>query len=125
MSLTEVNSKFPRVKLNKPVEKRDLINFIQSRSGYVSSDVVGMMYEFCDSILFFLKQATPVRLEGIGIFSPSLKLDGTIQIKFRPDKSLVRELNTSNSLKGHITNRHNIGKSLDDLAEDSVTNRNG
>jgi hypothetical protein len=32
-------------------------------------------------------------LEGIGIFSPTVKLDETINIKFKPDKSLVRELN--------------------------------
>jgi hypothetical protein len=28
-----------------------------------------------------------------------LRLDGTIQIKFKPDKSLVRELSNSNYLK--------------------------
>jgi len=54
-------------------------------------------------------------LEGIGIFSPSIKLDGTINIKFRPDKELVKELNLKNNLHKRIKNRENIGKRLTDL----------
>ncbi len=96
---------------------RKLMEYINRRSGFVSSDVIGMIYEFRDVIRYQLQDATPVRLEGIGIFSPTIKLDGTINIKFRPDKSLVKELNSSHNLKDRITNRKNLGRSLSDLEQ--------
>ncbi len=97
------------------MDTRTLIQYINWHSGFVSSDVIGMISEFSDVILDQLQNATPVRLEGIGIFSQAIKLDGTINIKFRPDKSLVNELNNSHYLKDHITNRKNIRKLLSDL----------
>ncbi len=115
MALTNTNSNFPRIKLNKPVEKNELIKFINSRSGFVASDIVGMIYELRDVILYYLRNGTPVKLEGIGIFSPSIKLDGAIRIKFRADKELVAELNRENNLKNRITNRKYLGKTLSEL----------
>jgi hypothetical protein len=65
-----------------------------------------------------LKNATPVRLEGIGIFSPTLKLDGTVNVRFRPDKEFLRELNAQkDNLRDRITHKKNVGKTLDDLQE--------
>lgn len=115
MALTNTNSNFPRIKLNKPVKKNELIKFINSRSGFVASDIVGMIYELRDVILYYLRNGTPVKLEGIGIFSPSIKLDGAIRIKFRADKELVAELNRENNLKNRITNRKYLGKTLSEL----------
>lgn len=117
MPLSDTNSTFPRIKLRDLVETRELMHYINRRSGFVSSDVIGMMYEFRDVILDFMRDARPVKLEGLGIFSPSIKLDGTINIKFRPDKSFVAELNQSNNLKDYITNRKNLGKTLSDLEQ--------
>ncbi len=115
MALTNTNSNFPRIRLNKPVEKNELIKFINSRSGFVASDIVGMIYELRDVILYYLRNGTPVKLEGIGIFSPSIKLDGAIRIKFRADKELVAELNREHNLKNRITNRKYLGKTLSEL----------
>lgn len=79
---------------------------------------MGMIYALKDTLMEKLKYATPVRLEGIGIFSPTLKLDGTLNVKFRPDKEFLKELNSQrNNLKERITNKKNIGKTLDDLQE--------
>ena len=119
MPLTNTNSKFPRLKLNKPKTTRDLMKYINQRSGFVSSDIIGMIYEFRDVILNHAREATPIRLEGLGIFSPSIKLDGTYNIKFRPDKSLIKDLNRENYLKPYITNRKNVGKTLTEIEASS------
>lgn len=118
MNLTDVNSKIPRIKLNKPLEKREFIKYITMRSGFVSSDIIGMIYEIRDVLYDHLKEGTPVRLEGIGIFSPSIKLDGTIKIKFRADKELIQDLNLNNNLHQKITNQKNIGKPLSELEKE-------
>ena len=118
MKLTDVNARFPRLRLNKPLEKQALIKYIATGSTFTSGDIMGMIYAIREALLNYLKEGTPVRLEGIGIFSPSIKLDGTIKIRFRADKELLRELNSSHNLHERITNRKNLGKSLSDLEED-------
>lgn len=121
MALTDSNSEFPRLKLNRPQDTRDMMEYMNMRSGLVPSDIIAVIYEIRDALLRNLPEATPLRLEGIGIFSPSLKLDGSINIRFRPDKKLVRQLNgKKDRLKPRITNRKNIGKSLDDLKCEST-----
>ncbi len=117
MAMTDVNPQLPRIKLKSPVEQRDLIRYIVGSSGLVASDIVAMIYQLRDCLLHYLEDGVPLRLEGIGIFTPTIKLDGTIQIRFRADKSLVKELNQQNYLKKRIVNRKNIGKSLKELEE--------
>jgi len=119
MALTDTNTQFPRLKLNSPLENRQLINYISNGSTLGAADIMGMIYALRDTLMHHLKYATPVRLEGIGIFSPTLKLDGTIKVRFRPDKEFLRELNSQkDNLRDHITNKRNVGKSLGDLKEE-------
>lgn len=118
MALTDINTQFPRIKLKSPLEKRELINYISHSTGFSSGDIMGMIYALKDTLLNHLKYATPVRLEEIGIFSPTLKLDGTVNIRFRPDKDFLQALNgQKDNLREHITNKKNVGKSLDDLQD--------
>lgn len=114
-----MNTQFPRLKLNRPLENRQLINHISHGSTHTAGDIMGMIYALRDALMHHLKNATPVRLEGIGIFSPTLKLDGTVKIRFRPDKEFLRELNSQkDNLKERITHKKNVGKSLDDLKKE-------
>ena len=118
MALTDINTQFPRLKLKSLLEKRQLINHISYGTTFSAADIMGMIYALRDVLLDNLKNATPVRLEGIGIFSPTLKLDGTIKIRFRPDKEFLRDLNTEkDNLRDRITHKKNVGKTLDDLQE--------
>lgn len=118
MALTDNNRQFPRIKLNGILEKKGLVRFINNSSTFSEGDIVGVITALKGALLNHLKEATPVRLEGIGIFSPTLKLDGRVNIRFRADKEFVRELNTrKDSLRGSIKNKKNVGKTLDDLQE--------
>ena len=122
MALTDNNRQFPRIKLNRILEKGKLINFINNSSTFSEGDIVGVIGAVKGALLNYLKEATPVRLEGIGIFSPTLKLDGTVNIRFRPDKEFMRNLNSQkDNLRDCIKNKKNVGKTLDDL-QDMVLN---
>lgn len=116
MPLSQVNDRFPRLKLDKPLETRDLLDFITERSTLSPADTIAVIYALREALLYYLSVARPVRLEGIGIFRPSLKLDGSLRIRFKPDKQLLKELNEKKSgLKRRITNRKNLGKTLNEL----------
>ncbi len=116
MPLTELNDRFPRLKLQSPLDTRELLQIITQRSTLSSADTIAVIYALQSILIDYLSIARPVRLEGIGIFRPSLKLDGTIQIRFKPDKRLLKELNfQKHNLKKYITHPKNLGKTLAEL----------
>ena len=115
MALKDVVPFFPKIVLGKTTTKTELVEHIKERTGMHKSDVVGMLAELEDTLLHFLSMGRPVKLEGIGTFSPSIKLDGTIKINFRINKRLQERLNMSGAFTGEIKNKENIGKTMAEL----------
>ena len=54
---------------------------------------------------------------GIAIFTPSVHLEGNLNIKVRVDKRIVAALNAPRAFKGRVRNIENIGKTSQELAE--------
>jgi hypothetical protein len=71
--------------------------------------------ELRDHIIEFLLSGRAVKIEGLGIWTPNLGLDGTLEIQYRADPALVRALKTPGRFEGRISNRENIGLSGDEL----------
>ncbi len=93
MPLTDINKQMPRLKTHGPTTTREFIRYCESSSTFSAADAVGMIYVLRAALLSFASGAKPLRLEDFGIFTPTIKLDGTLNIKFRPEKSLIRDLN--------------------------------
>lgn len=75
-----------------------------------------MLNELRYALFFNLRAGRPVSLPGLGYFSPSISLDGTINVNLRVDPELSGELNkTKEGFKGKIINAVNVGKTSDDL----------
>lgn len=68
-----------------------------------------MLQELNEAILYFNCQGTPVKLPGIGIFSPSIDRSGKLDINLRPDVALRQGINLPRAYSGQIRNRVNIG----------------
>lgn len=115
MPIGQVVTLLPKLKGGKIVEKPELVDFIVEHGGMVESDVAGMMAEQKNSLFHYLRSGRPVRMEGVGLFSVSIRLDGSIKINFRPDKVLLERLNASDGYTGEILNTENIGKTLAEL----------
>ena len=110
-----INAYAPRVKLGKRAETDDLVEFIARSTGLNESGVRQVLLELRDTILFFALRGQPVKLEGLGIYTPKISLDGTFGIGHRADMALKHGLNQPGAFKGEIENRENIGKSSEDL----------
>jgi hypothetical protein len=52
---------------------------------------------------------------GIAIYTPSIDLDGTLEVKVKVDRRVLGALNTNGKFRGHITNADSIGQSADAL----------
>jgi len=54
---------------------------------------------------------------GIAIYTPSVNLDGTVEIKVRVDRRILNAVNAPGALRGNLRNAENVGKKLADLIE--------
>jgi predicted histone-like DNA-binding protein len=115
MPLTDVNTTLPRIKLSRPVETRQLAQQVNQASTFSVADVYGSILAVAQAMTHALESASPVRLEGIGLFRPSIKLNGKITVKFKPDKQLLMALNQSRTIRVHIQNKKYLGMSLEEL----------
>lgn len=66
-------------------------------------------------MISFNRQGRVVKLEGLGIYTPSIDLDGVIKVSHRADMALKSTLSQTDSFRGEILNRDAIGQSSADL----------
>ena len=74
-----------------------------------------VVYELRDAMLKAHRHGQAVKIEGLGTFTPTVRLDGDMDILFRPDPDMLRQLNDSARFRAKILNKSNIGKSADEL----------
>jgi len=99
----------PKLEKLGTVGVEDIAESIARRTGLNISEIMMMIQEMSEGILEFNRDGRPVRFPGVGIFTPSIKLDGEMVIRFRADSALKRKMNTHNFFRGGIKNSENIG----------------
>lgn len=107
----------PRVKIGSTADLFEVANFISGRSGLNEGAILNVMSELREAITFFNMAGRPVRLRGLGTFSPTIDLEGRFGINHRPDSHLLSEINISGRFNGDIVNRDMLGKTTDELVE--------
>jgi len=110
-----INAYRPRVKLGRRAQLDDLVKFIARSTGMNESGVRQALLELRDAVISFNLQGQPVQLEGLGTYTPTIDLDGTVGVGHRADMEIKKHLNIPGEFKGEIENRDNIGKTGDDL----------
>ena len=110
-----INAYMPQIKLGKRAEMDDLVKFIARSTGLNESTIRQVLIELRDTVIFFNLRGEPVQLEGLGTYTPTIGLDGVIEVGHRADKYIKNQLNMTNAFKGEILRRENIGKSGDEL----------
>jgi len=110
-----VNAFRPRIEQSYTVQKPEFLRVISRATSLVEGSVDLVIKESRDQIIEICRSGRAVKVEGLGIFSPSIDLRGKVTISFRPDPAFANGLNAPGLFSGSILNRENIGKSSDDL----------
>ena len=113
--LKAVNAYRPRVVRGPRVTLADLVAFISRSTGLTESTVGMVLTELRDAVIFFNRRGQAVRLDGLGTYSPGIKLDGRMTISHYADPQLRNALNSPGAFRGTIQNRESIGLTLEDL----------
>ena len=112
--LQAVNAYGPKVETNKMVGLKEAAKWIAMRTSMNPSQASAMLQELNACVLFFNQQGTPLKLPGIGIFSPGINRQGERKINIRVDESLKRGINNDEEFSANIRNRSNSGISDED-----------
>ena len=106
----------PRIIQGKTADVKDASNIIAGRTSATYGGVLENLMELMYVVTLFLGSGRPLKLPGLGTFSPSISLDGTINVNLRVDREVLSELNKDKEgFKGDIVNKDMIGKTYDDL----------
>ena len=110
-----INAYRPRIDQGNTVKREELISGLAHATSLVEGSVGLTLSELKFHILRYCRSGRAVKVDGLGIWSPSISLDGKLTIQYRPDLGMDYELNKPGAFTGTIVNRENIGKSSEEL----------
>ena len=110
-----INAYRPRVEQGNTVQKPELIRALSRATSLVEGSVDQTMKELRDQLIEYCRTGRAVKVEGLGTWTPTIGLDGTLDIQYRPDPAFSYGLNIPGVFTGTILNRENIGKTSDEL----------
>ena len=110
-----VNAYRPRIEQGNTVKKPEFIRAVSRATSLVEGTVDQAIKETRDQIVEFCRGGRAVKVDGLGIFTPTIDLDGTLAISFRADSAMNYGINVPGTFTGRIANRENIGKTSDEL----------
>ncbi len=124
-----VNAYRPRIEQGNTVQKPELVRAVSRATGIVEGALDQSIKELRDQIIEYCRAGRAVKVDGLGTWTPSIALDGTLDIQYRPDAAFGYGLNIPGIFSGKIINREHIGKTSDELitkwntehADDPVT----
>lgn len=105
----------PKIALNPSAKLPQVVEFIAMRTGANKGTVQMILAELHDAVVFFNLQGTPVKIDGLGTYAPTIDLGGEFDCAHRTDADILKALNVPGAFTGVIENRENIGKTTDDL----------
>lgn len=124
-----INAYRPRLEQGNTVQKPELVRSVSRSTGIAEGTLDHSIKELRDQIIEYCRAGRAVKVDGLGTWTPTIGLNGTLDIQYRPDAAFTYGLNIPGVFSGTIINRENIGKSSDELvakwnaehAEDPVT----
>ena len=102
--ITAVGAYRPRI------DTAELAELLAMRTGMHESELRYALTELRDVVAHALAHGHSVRIEGLGVFAPSVRVDGSFSVTVRVDRYQVRKLNHPGAFRGTVRNREHIGK---------------
>jgi len=122
-----INAFRPRIDQGNTVQKPELVRSISHSTGIAEGTLAHRIKELRDQIIEYCRAGRAVKMEGLGTWTPTIGLEGSLDIQYRPDPAIGYTLNMPDTFSGTIINREFIGKTSNDLVakwnEDTPTTR--
>ena len=104
----------PRIDLIEAADVERFMSLITQRTTLSAGVVKNVQESEVETLIGLLKEGRPVHT-GVAIFTPSINLEGQIDVSVRVDKRILSALNSNGGFTGKLLHAENIGKTSDDL----------
>ena len=104
----------PRIDLIEAVHAQRFMELITRRTTLSAGVVKNVQESEMETLIDLLKEGRPIHT-GVAIFTPSIDLEGNLNINVRVDKRMLVALNTPGAFIGKIKNSENLGKTSQEL----------
>lgn len=112
--ITAIRKYRPEIKREPTLQTLQIVEDLAQSTSLNEGSIRFVVYELRDAILKAHRHGQAVKIDGLGTFTPTIHVDGNLDILFRPDPDMLRQLNNAN-FYAKILNKANIGKSADEL----------
>ena len=110
-----INTYRPRIEQGNTVQKPELVRAVSRATMLVEGTVDQTIKEVRDNIIEYCRSGRAVKVDGLGTFTPTIDLEGYLNISLRPDPAINYGLNVPGTFTGTILNSENMGKSSEEL----------
>jgi hypothetical protein len=105
----------PRIDLGETVTEKELSAYVARGTALNAGEIQNVLTELHEALIFFARRGSPVKISGLGIFLPSIQMDGRFRLGLRIERSLTRDLNVEGTQSMTVNRSTNIGMTSDDL----------
>ena len=105
----------PRIKLDRRASMNELVALIAGRTGLNRGDILQVVNELREAVVFFSLAGRSVKIEGLASYSPKVNLQGHYALVHRQDPTIKNDLNKPKAFEGNIVNRDMMGKTSADV----------
>jgi hypothetical protein len=112
--IAALNHYRPMIDYRKTADWQQVAEYIAMRTGLNRSEIIMVLTELHDAILFYNGQGQGVKLEGLGTYLPNINYQGEFDVAYRMDSRLKRALNAG-TFSGRLRNQQHIGKRLEEI----------
>jgi hypothetical protein len=112
--ITALNHYRPMIEYRKTAGPHQVAEYIAMRTGLNRGEIIMVLAELHDAILFYNGQGQGVKLESLGTYLPNINYQGQFDVAYRMDSELKRALNAGD-FSGSLRNKQSIGKSSDEI----------
>ena len=113
--ITAIRRYRPEIKRMRTLQTSQLVEDMARSTSLNEGSIRFVVYELRDAILKAHRTGQAIKIDGLGTFTPTIRVDGKLDILFRPDPDMLRQLNDRTRFYAKILNKANIGKSAEEL----------
>lgn len=113
--ITAIRKYRPEIEKKRTRKMPELVRGMSRATSLTEGTIRLVVYELRDHILMAHLAGEAVKVDGLGTFTPTIRISGELDVLFRPDPVLLKDLNDGSKFTAAILNRANIGKSAAEL----------
>ena len=112
--ITAIRAYRPELERQRTMQNDEIVEILVQRTSLSEGELHHAIYALRDVLLMAHRAGQAVKVAGLGTFTPTIR-KGHLDIAFRAEPELLKQLNFTGKLHARILNKEHLGKSAGEL----------